>query len=173
MDSAAKQHLRYLIHLPNLPPCPAIMSHEGWQCWVADTKMTSDPADAIHHHIFSLSLHDHLAKEKPGWPPKLLSALFNHMDWVANGDALRGYPPLFQLLATKHISSFCSVKRMMKLWGLAASDTAPLVNAWKEHNMSPSAHTLIMMWCGKRPSMGWLHGLIYPTPIQRYGTAFA
>ena len=76
MDSAAKQHLRNLIHLPDLPPCPAVMSHEGWQCWVADTKMTSDPADAIHHHIFSLSLHNHLAKEKPGWPPKLLSALF-------------------------------------------------------------------------------------------------
>ena len=71
------------------------MSHEGWQCWVVDTKMTSNPADAICHHIFSLSLCDHLAKEKPGWPPKLLSALFNHMDWVANGDALRGYPLLF------------------------------------------------------------------------------
>ena len=56
--------------------------------------MTSDPADAFCHHIFSLSLHDHLTKEKPGWPPKLLSALFNHVDWVANGDALRGYPPL-------------------------------------------------------------------------------
>ena len=50
---------------------------------------------------------------------------------------------------------------------------APLVNAWKEHNMSPSAHTPITTWCGKRPSMGWLHGLIYPTLIQRYGTAFA
>ena len=115
--------------------------------WVADAKMTSDPADAIHHHIFSLSLHDHLAKEKPGWPPKLLSTLFDHVDWAANGDALRGYPP--------------------------PPIPAPLVNAWKEHNMSPSAHTLIMTWCGKRPSMGWLHGLIYPTPIQRYGTAFA
>ena len=95
MDSAAKQHLRNLIHLPNLPPCPTITSHEGWQCWVADTKMTSNLADAICHHIFSLSLHDHLAKEKPGWPPKLLSALFNQVDWVANGDALRGYPLLF------------------------------------------------------------------------------
>ena len=30
MDSAAKQHLRDLIHLPNLPPCPTITSHEGW-----------------------------------------------------------------------------------------------------------------------------------------------
>ena len=87
--------------------------------------MTSNPADAICHHIFRLSLHDHLAKEKPGQPPKLLSALFDHMDWAANGDALRGYPPLFQLWATKHISSFCGMKRMMKLWGLAASDTCP------------------------------------------------
>ena len=125
MDSAAKQHLCNLIHLPDLPPCPAVMSHEGWQCWVADTKTTSDPADAIRHHIFSLSLHDHLAKEKPGWPPKLLSALFDHMDWAANGDALKGYPLLFQLWATKHISGFCSVNRMMKLWGLAASNTCP------------------------------------------------
>ena len=87
--------------------------------------MTSDLADAIRHHIFSLSLCDHLAKEKPGQPPKLLSALFDHMDWAANGDALRGYPPLFRLWATKHISIFCGVNRMMKLWGLAASDTCP------------------------------------------------
>ena len=67
-DSAAKQHLRDLIHLPNLLPCPTITSHEGWRCWVADTKMTSNPADAICHHIFSLSLHDHLAKRNQVGP---------------------------------------------------------------------------------------------------------
>ena len=67
MDSAAKQHLCNLIHLNNLSPCPTVMSHEGWRCWVADTKMTSNPADAICHHIFSLSLRSYYLHSLTTW----------------------------------------------------------------------------------------------------------
>jgi hypothetical protein len=112
MDEMAKDHVTH-IHTHGLS-CPSDIIGEGWQCWVNNTKQTSDPADAMRNHVLGSRLRAHLVKTN-----KMCAEDFDRVDWNAINLSLTKKSPLYHLWAAKHASRFCATGRMMermKLW---------------------------------------------------------
>jgi len=114
MDYKAKWYLQYLISLPVTPTVPSSLFMEGWSCWVDGVKTMTNPAGLICQKVFGKELCSHLDK-KEGHRQLAVDA-FELVDWKANAAALENAPTLFSLWATKHISGFCGVGKMMKHW---------------------------------------------------------
>ena len=114
MDSRAKAFLDVLIIEQNagrLGCCPDIIRNEGWRCYVGGVKQSGDPAAAIRRCVFGADLRDKLDKDKI-----LGATFFERVDWDAVEDAFATFPTLYRLWASKHVSGFCGVGKMMMHW---------------------------------------------------------
>ena len=120
MDRTAKAYLRKLFYQDEIISMPQEVHEEGWRCILHETKLTSHPAEPIRFHVAAVALRAHLNKKGT-----LPAAFFYSVDWEANGGALPGFPQLFRLWATKHISGFCGVGRHMKIRGEWEEDKCP------------------------------------------------
>jgi hypothetical protein len=73
--------------------------------------MTTDPSDAIVRHVARPSMRTKLHDKG-----RLDENDFDLVDWDAVGDAMASFPNLFRLWASKHMSGFCPIGHMMKIW---------------------------------------------------------
>ena len=119
MDTAAKSFLRQCIRLHYTPP-PSCIAEEGWSCWVGETKVPSDPGPAIRRQVFRPKLRKRLDKKG-----KLPAPYFDRVDWPANELAFTAFPQLFRLWATKHISGWCGVNKMLHKWKQTDDPSCP------------------------------------------------
>jgi hypothetical protein len=143
MDDSAKRYLIRLIE--QQPPLgPSSIEGEGWSCWIKGKKLTSDPALPVRQHVFSNDLKTYLHNKK-----KLDKECFDFVDWDANSDAFAGFPQLFKLWATKHVSGCCGVNSMMFRWGRVESPLCPCcgtVNETTEHLLFCEAPKMVERW---------------------------
>jgi len=111
MDGEVKRYLRYLIDDPSPQSNPVMIHKEGWSCYVRGVKTTTNPSKLIKREVYGIQMKKFLHK----WN-FLDENLFDCVDWDVNGDALSDALTLFSLWATKHISGFCGVGKMMRRW---------------------------------------------------------
>ena len=111
MDEAAKAHLRSVLSMDRIPRCPSTIAHEGWECYVLDRKVTSDPGPAIRFAVFGYKLRSKLIQDET-----ISGAAFNQIDWTAIDNASKHFAPLYQLWVAKHVSGFFGVGHMMRNW---------------------------------------------------------
>ena len=143
MDKSAKRYLRSLIAQP--PPLgPSTIEGEGWSCWIDDRKLTSNPAEDIRRHVHKPALQQHLAKKG-----KMDLSAFDLVNWDANQDAFAGFPQMFRLWATKHVSGWCGVNNMMFHWKYSDTKACPCCGAPKEtteHLLLCTNHAMADQW---------------------------
>jgi hypothetical protein len=120
MDHAAKRHLVQLYEQSPGSVCPSSIAFEGWQCWVQNTKITSDPGKAIRAAVFGLRLRTHLVTKQ-----RILPAAFDDIDWPAMATATNLFPPLYRLWVSKHVSGFFGIGTMMLNWGFWEHSKCP------------------------------------------------
>ena len=114
MDSWAKAYLDVLIVEKNagqLGHFPDIIQNEGWQCYVGGVKQSGDLTAAVQWCVFGADLKAKLDKNKI-----LGATFFESVDCNAVEDAFATFPTLYQLWASKHVSGFCGVGKMMNHW---------------------------------------------------------
>lgn len=144
MDSRAKQHVEAILDMEERPSPDQRILMEGWQCWVQGIKITSDPGPAIRKLIFGRELKAHLIKKG-----RLTSEGFELIDWEAIGDASKNLPALYRLWVTKHVSGFCGVGKMMKLWKFWEHNKCPCCQEENEttlHLIYCEDEGMIMTW---------------------------
>lgn len=135
MDTLAKRHLKALTDLDAYPEQNHTISWEGWECWVDDTKITSDPGPAIRKSIFGKELKAFLVERG-----RISSTGFDLIDWEAIGDTGDTVPTLYRLWVTKHVSGFCGVGKMMKIMQFWEHDKCPCCQ-------EPGETTFHVVWC--------------------------
>ena len=106
-DNIAK---RFLIALHRSDGRPEFrFTHEGWRCFVGDTKVTSRAGELIRDHIGSRQVKAYYAQKG-----SLTSQAFDMVDWEAMGLMLKAKPPTYEMWLSKHVSHLCATGRMMK-----------------------------------------------------------
>jgi hypothetical protein len=149
MDEAAKDYLRRLID-SDAPPAPSEIAFEGWSCWVNGVKTTTDPSIPVLRAVHEDSMKTHLARPDH---LRMTKEGFQAVDWVATGDAMRGFPRLFRMWASKHNSRFCGVGRMQKICGFWDHSRCPCCDCDNE----TTSHLFVCPQDGAR--MTWDDGV--------------
>jgi hypothetical protein len=101
----------WMNHL-HLAPVQYSISHEGFQVWLGNHKLSSRPSSAFFDHINGKTI---LA-----WHTThhcIPACYARRIDWAVCAAALKRLPMGHRLWVSKHISGFCSVGTKMLKWG--------------------------------------------------------
>jgi hypothetical protein len=109
-------------------------------------KCTSDPAKQILWRIHYNAMKTFLA-----WPDHfcMSTAGFDLVDWDVIDLAMVGFPEMFRLWASKHMSHFCGVGRMQficRFWDHSRCPRCQQDNETTEHVILCNGHA----WCKPR-----------------------
>ena len=113
MDIQAKDRVDRMFAAQVLPP-PSAIKFKGWSCLIDDSKLTTNPVDALLFQIHEapmkefLARPDHLCMTETG---------FDLVDWWTIQRSLDGFLEMFWVWASKHMSHFCGVGWMQKICG--------------------------------------------------------
>lgn len=95
-----------------LDDCNDSVRREGWSCWLGNTKVTSDPVNAIIQYVYYQLMQDHCEKSE-----NLALEAFDTIDWEAIEHPTSSSPELFNLWMSKQVSGFCPASKNMERWG--------------------------------------------------------
>lgn len=137
MDTTAKQYIDEMAQA-TITPAPSEIMMEGWSCTVRDVKATTDPTSLILREIHLNTMREFLARPDH---LRLTTTGFNAVDWDAVRAAMLSFPQLFRMWASKHMSHFCAVGRMMLRWGFWDHDRCPCCQ-------QPDETTTHLLLCG-------------------------
>ena len=126
-DHHAKAWLRDLVRSPTATQAPSLLKGEGWRCTVNGRKFTGGGPDFFEDLLSRTVMREWLAHKK-----QLASDHFDSVDWEAVGEAVDGFPTLFQLFVAKWVSGHCGVGKWMKRWQFWDDDTCPCCKASQE-----------------------------------------
>jgi hypothetical protein len=170
VDDLAKDYLRDVLALDTIPRCPPAIAHEGWQCYVMNRKVTSNPAPAIRHAVFGVLLRNKLVHHGK----KINSAGFNDINWTSIKHASDLFPPLHRLWAAKHVSGFFGIGHMMKNWQFWDHSRCPCCNhedETKEHLLTCPHPACAETWSESLAGLrAWMIEVDTPAPLL-FGSA--
>ena len=121
MDGRAKARVDR-IFAQRIPPPPMTIKFEGWSCWIDNTKSTSDPSKPLLRRIHEDTMRDWLSRPDH---LRMTAAGFDLVDWQAVELAAEGFPEMFRIWASKHMSRFCGVGRMQQICGFWDNSQCP------------------------------------------------
>lgn len=104
MDNRANDHLQQVLALDMIPRCHPTIAYKGWQWYMMDCKVTSNPVPAIWHAVFGVQLRDKVIHDK-----QIPNAWSHNFTWKAIKDLFPPIPPL----GCKHVSRFFRLGHMM------------------------------------------------------------
>jgi hypothetical protein len=135
MDIRAKARVDRIFS-QRIPPPPKSIKFEGWSFWIDDIKATTDPTDMLLQRIHEGTMRDWLSRPDHLW---MTAAGFDLVDWQSVHTSLKGFPEMFRVWASKHMSRFCGVGRMQHICGFWDNSHCPRC---KEDNET-TTHILI------------------------------
>jgi hypothetical protein len=135
MDIRAKARVDRLFS-QRIPPPPKSIKFKGWSFWIGDIKATTDPTDMLLQRIHKGTMQDWLSCPNHLW---MTAAGFNLVDWQSVHTSLKGFPEMFRVWASKHMSRFCGVGRMQHICSFWDNSHCPRC---KEDNET-TTHVLI------------------------------